>query len=315
MHPAYSVIAFTTLSGAGYGLIMLMTFYGMLGGVPVDPWLGAVGLGSGVAMVTAGLLSSTFHLGHPERAWRAFSQWRSSWLSREGVLATAAYVPLALTGWGWIVSGSLEGAYGVFAMALVILCVLVVHATGMIYATLQTIPAWHNRLTVPGYLVFALLTGSLWFQAITMLFSVRSPEIALVCVIALFMAWYVKRGYWRRIDTTPGQWNPADATGLKEYETVRLLDPPHTHENFVQKEMGYRVARKHARKLRRISFFTFFLIPLVLTGLCAEADLWLAIPGTLLAAVSVSVGALIERWLFFAEATHVSMLYYGARDV
>jgi hypothetical protein len=50
----------------------------------------------GGLLVSLGLLSSTFHLGHPERAWRAFSQWRSSWLSREGVAAVATYLPAGL---------------------------------------------------------------------------------------------------------------------------------------------------------------------------------------------------------------------------
>jgi DMSO reductase anchor subunit len=31
-----------------------------------------------------------------------------------------------------------------------------------------------------------------------------------------------------------------------------------------------------------------------------------------LAAVSVSIGVVLERWLFFAEAQHKVMLYYGA---
>jgi sulfite dehydrogenase (quinone) subunit SoeC len=38
----------------------------------------------------------------------------------------------------------------------------------------------------------------------------------------------------------------------------------------------------------------------------------LAIPGALLATLSMAFGLVIERWLFFAEAEHVSMLYYGA---
>ena len=37
----------------------------------------------------------------------------------------------------------------------------------------------------------------------------------------------------------------------------------------------------------------------------------LAVAASLLATVSMAIGLLIERWLFFAEAEHVSMLYYG----
>lgn len=32
---------------------------------------------------------------------------------------------------------------------------------------------------------------------------------------------------------------------------------------------------------------------------------------SLLAAVSAAIGVAIERWLFFAQAEHVAMLYYG----
>ena len=104
-------------------------------------------------------LSSTAHLGHPERAARAYSQWKSSWLSREGVLATATYVPLVLTAWGWVIAESLDGKFAFIAAVLAMMCLLTVHSTGMIYATLRTISAWHNKLTVPGYLCFALLSG------------------------------------------------------------------------------------------------------------------------------------------------------------
>lgn len=312
MHPAYSVIFFTTASGAGYGLIFLLALFGALNGVPADPWFGAVGLGLGTLLITGGLLSSTAHLGHPERAWRAYSQWKSSWLSREGVLATATYVPLALTFWGWVIVGSLDGKFAFIAAVLAMMCLLTVHSTGMIYATLRTISAWHNRLTVPGYLAFALLSGSVWFHALAQIFGYQTPEVALVVIVALFLCFYIKRKYWHSIDTHPGPSTPESATGLGDLGKVRLLDPPTMTENFVQREMGFTIARKHAQKLRRICFFTYFLIPIVLTGLTSSAEAWLAIPGTLIAAVSVSVGVVIERWLFFAEAKHVSMLYYGA---
>jgi DMSO reductase anchor subunit len=312
MHPAYSVIFFTTASGAGYGLIFLMALFAAMNGVPADPWFGAIGLGLGTLLVTGGLLSSTAHLGHPERAWRAYSQWKSSWLSREGVLATATYVPLALTFWGWVIEGSMDGTFSFIAAVLAMMCLLTVHSTGMIYATLRTISAWHNRLTVPGYLCFALLSGSVWFHALAQMFGYQTPAVALVVIVALFLSFYIKRKYWRSIDTQPGPSTPESATGLGDLGKVRLLDPPTMTENFVQREMGFSIARKHAQKLRRICFFTYFLIPIVLTGLTSNGEPWLAIPGTLLAAISVSVGVVVERWLFFAEAKHVSMLYYGA---
>jgi DMSO reductase anchor subunit len=35
------------------------------------------------------------------------------------------------------------------------------------------------------------------------------------------------------------------------------------------------------------------------------------IAGSVLAALLMAVGLVVERWLFFAEAEHVSMLYFG----
>lgn len=314
MHPAYSVIFFTTASGAGYGLIALMAMFGVLNGVPLNPWFGVIGFGIGALLVTGGLLSSTAHLGHPERAWRAYSQWKSSWLSREGVLATATYVPLALTAWGWIVEGSLDGSFGLFAVALTLLSVLTVHATGMIYATLRTVSAWHNKRTVPVYLSFALLTGSMWFHALAQMFGYQTPMQAAIVAIGLLLVMFLKRSYWRSLDLTPGPATPESATGLGDIGKVRLLDNPTMTETFVQREMGFSIARKHSVKLRRLAFLAYCAIPFALTLLTSEAQPWIAIPGTLAAAICVSFGVVVERWLFFAEAKHVSMLYYGAES-
>src|SRR5262245_31472967 len=93
MHPAYSIVVFTTATGAGYGLLALLGLVAATGAIPADFWLGLVGLGLALGLISAGLMSSAAHLGRPERAWRALSQWRSSWLSREAVAALATFVP------------------------------------------------------------------------------------------------------------------------------------------------------------------------------------------------------------------------------
>src|ERR1041384_8331906 len=109
MHPAYSVILFTTASGAGYGLLIGLAIAVALNAVPRAALLGFSGLGIALALITAGLLSSTFHLGRPERAWRAFSQWKTSWLSREGIAALFTYIPAAVLGLGWVFGEIMPG--------------------------------------------------------------------------------------------------------------------------------------------------------------------------------------------------------------
>src|SRR5262245_6500916 len=102
MHPSYSVILFTTASGAGYGLLALLGLVGLNHGPASSWWFGVTALVVALSLIVAGLLSSTFHLGRPERAWRAFSQWRSSWLSREGIASIVTFIPALAFGALWL---------------------------------------------------------------------------------------------------------------------------------------------------------------------------------------------------------------------
>src|SRR6266404_7452727 len=105
MTPAISVIFFTVSSGAGYGLLILLGIFASFGALPADRWFGFTAFALALTAITAGLLASTLHLGHPERAWRAFSQWRSSWLSREGVASLSTFPPAMVFAALWWVLG------------------------------------------------------------------------------------------------------------------------------------------------------------------------------------------------------------------
>src|SRR6266481_2948530 len=102
MHPALSIVFFTTSSGAGFALLLLLGLGAPLGLLPSSSQFGFAALAVAVLLAGGGLASSILHLGRPERAWRAFSQWRSSWLSREGIASLFTFVPTALFGIGWI---------------------------------------------------------------------------------------------------------------------------------------------------------------------------------------------------------------------
>lgn len=314
MKPAYSVIVFTTLSGAGYGLLALLAVFAIIHRVPTDRWFGLISFTIAFAMIAAGLIASTYHLGHPERAWRALSQWKSSWLSREGIFAVATFVPGLLFAFGWVVMQTVEGPWRMMAAATVVLCVLTVFCTAMIYASLRTIRAWFNPHTVRVYLALALWTGSLWFNLLTLLFGNYTPPVGYTFVIAGMAAFYFKRKYWMFVDRQPDWVTPESATGLGEFGTVRLLDAPNTQENYVQQEMGFRLARQHVQKLRRWAFFGYFLIPWCVASFTVDSDTWLRIPGAIIAVIVVMGGVMVERWLFFAEAKHTTMLYYGAEN-
>ncbi len=311
MHPAYSVILFTTASGAGYGLLVWLAVLSAFGVLPADRWLGFTGFAISLGLITVGLLASTFHLGHPERAWRAFSQWRSSWLSREGVAAVATYVPAGLFGIGWVFLERTDGIFAFLGLLAAALALVTVYCTGMIYASLRTIRQWNQPLVPWIYIALALATGALLMLALMHVFGIKSTWFSLITAALIGLALFLKQRYWTTIDSEKKTWTIGDATGLGKHGEVRVLDLPHTQANFVMREMGYAVARNHAEKLRGYVRLLAFLLPGALCLITLVPSALLATLAALLAVAAAGVGVAVERWLFFAEAEHVSMLYYG----
>ena len=312
MHPAYSVIFFTVFSGAGLGMLFLLSLMIVFGHVPGTDWFGAVSTLIALALIGVGALSSGFHLGRPERAWRAFSQWRSSWLSREGVLMLAV-MPFGLAlALGWFGADRTALWWRMIAGILVVLCPLTVWATAMIYASLKPVPRWHNGWTPAVYLLISLMSGAAIAYACLRGFGYVAPPGGYATLLFAALAIAAKLAYWRHIDVAKPVATAETATGLGAIGKVRPLDPPHTEENYLLKEMGFRVARKHAAKLRRATLLFGFALPALLVVLALLTTGIVAALVAVLAAVTMLAGLLIERWLFFAEARHTVILYYGS---
>jgi DMSO reductase anchor subunit len=311
VHPSLSVILFTTLSGAGYGLLALLGLLAPLAAVPLDPVFALASLGLAFAAITAGLLSSMVHLGQPRRAWRAFSQWRSSWLSREGVASVSTYVPFGLFAITWIFFGIASPVLGVLSAAG---AALTVCCTGMIYRSLKPVPRWHNPWVVPNYLALGTMSGSLWLTFMAHCFA-SYPVLNALALCAIVFAAALKLAYWRSIDSAKPMSSAGSATGLGRFGPVRLFEAPHTSENYLLKEMGFQVARKHAAKLRRIGIALGFCLPALLVVIALLANGRLAPAFLFVATALATLGVLVERWLFFAEARHAVTLYYGAVTV
>jgi len=324
MHPAFSVIAFTTLSGAGYGLLLwaggLILLPALQGRAPASGatvLLWGLLLVLGLVLTTVGLLSSMLHLGKPGRAWRAFSQWRTSWLSREGVFAmlTALVVLAMLAVLGIGIAGALPQslwiAMPVLAAIMVLLSLCTIASTAMIYACLKPIPAWRHPLVVPGYFVFALLSGWLVLMALVNWASLSDEALGVILLVTFALAIVaaaLKLVYWHRIDHQSLGATRGDAVGLPGRE-VDVFERPNTQANYINREMGHVLARKHARPLRAIALLLFALAPMAAAWL-AWANPDLAGPVFTLGAVLTLAGVLVERWLFFAQARHVVTLYY-----
>lgn len=295
MHPAPSVIIFTTLSGLGFGLL----FFLGLGQPAVSGTVAFVFYVIAYGLACGGLLASTFHLGHPERAWRAFSQWKTSWLSREGICAVGALIVMGLYAVGAVFMDSQWTVLGWVGAAL---SLATVFTTSMIYTQLKTIPRWNTKLTPVVFLSFSLAGGALLAGA-----EAVGPWL-------LAIAGAVQLAYWINGDRAlkASGTHLGTATGLGDRGAVRSFEPPHTGSNYLLREFVYVVARKHAQKLRMIAFVLGFALPLLLILTPFEGvaikHLFAA-----LAVLSHLAGVAASRWLFFAQAEHVVGLYYGKR--
>lgn len=308
MKPAFSVIFFTTLSGAGYGMLFWLGLHYAWQPLPLSREFALTLFMLALALVSIGLFSSMLHLGRPARAWRALSQWQSSWLSREGMLALTSYAPaLALMSLIWL--GALALPAQALGGLLALMALATVSATAMIYASLRTVPAWHDWRVLPVYLLYALLSGGLIVMTLLSLTGWR-PTLAQIylagaCLVALAG---LKFSYWLALNAHQQDPDRASAVGLPAGSDVRAFERPHTEQSFITREMGFVLARKHARVLRLIAIVMSALLPLLalLIG-TRHVSLSSVLAG---AAAAILFGAVIERWLFFAEARHVVMRYY-----
>ena len=318
MHPAKSVIFFTAASGAGYGIMVWLAVLALFGIAPPDRTFGLLGFGIGFALIVGGLVSSTLHLGHPERAWRALSQWRTSWLSREGVAAILTFAPLGMFALCWVVLGINSAPASLIGLIGAIMSLATVYCTAMIYASLKTIPAWHNSLVPPAYILLGTASG---LVLLALLAAIAGQPDALGFLRATAIVWLplalaLKAIYWSNIDHAPPASTAGTATGLGHLGKVEMTGSPHDQDNYLLREMGYRIARKHSAKLRVIAMVLGFAMPwlaIVVLGWVDGDALTIALLAA--AALSCMIGIATERWLFFAEAKHVVTLYYGEQAV
>ena len=290
MHPAPSVIIFTSLSGLGFGLLVLLGL-----GLPAPTGIMAfIYFALAYTLAVGGLMASTFHLGHPERAFKAFSQWKTSWLSREAWLAVAALIVMALYGAGLVFYDLALAPLGWLGASL---SLATVYSTSMIYAQLKTIPRWNTPLTSLLFVILSIAGGGL--------LAVQIP----VALPLLVGAGIVQVVYWIWGDQAFGKsgTNMASATRIGDQGSVRAFEPPHTGTNYLLFEFVHVVGRKHAAKLRIISLILMIGTPVLILSMNENIIL------ILIAVLAHAAGLFVSRWLFFAQAEHVVGLYYGKR--
>ena len=290
MHPAPSIILFTVLSGFGFGLISIVGLLQFLGQIStVDVVFFSL---IGFFFSTVGLISSFFHLANKKNAIKSMSQWQTSWLSREAI-SSIFCLSIVVGNIGWVfVQNRYINEVGII---LFLLSLFTIFTTSMIYAQLKTVPSWNNMLT-PAIFIFAGLAGGS-----ILLMDYASLVLLLIFGVLQVLFWYNADQSFIYKETSVGT-----ALGYSKNEDIRSFDVAHTSRNYLLNEMVYKVARKHAIKIRYISFFSAFVLPM---------SFILVFPGNFSVSVLVIgihlVGIYFSRWLFFAEAKHSVSFYYN----
>jgi DMSO reductase anchor subunit len=322
MHPALSVILLTTLIGVGQGLFLALItgqLYSLINLLPAQDHQSFYGLGSALALafLCAGLLASFFHLGHPERAWRSASQWRTSWLSREVLVLpalialVAAYGGAHYLGWSqplFVLAGTLPVDLTLLLGLLATLTTFALYVcTAMIYAGIKFLQEWHSPLTVVNYVLLGAASG----------FTLAAAFSALVG--ADLLAFY---GTWAVILTVAAFLGRGAALlrnrGLRPKSSLRTAIGVR-HPVIAQKSQGAMGGSFNTReffhgkspRVVRLALLGFLLlvfpVPIALLG-AADAISSTTLP--LVAFLVQYIGLLVERWYFFAEARHPQNLYY-----
>jgi len=289
MHPAPSIILFTVLSGFGFGLTSIVGLLQFLNQISMVDII--IFSSMGLFFSTIGLISSFFHLANKKNAIKSMSQWQTSWLSREAI-SSIFCLSIVVGNIGWIfVQNMYINEVGII---LFFLSLITVFTTSMIYAQLKTVPSWNNMLTPTLFIFAALAGGSI------LITDHASLVLLLIFAVLQVLFWYIADRSFIDIETTVGT-----ALGFSKNEDIRAFDAAHTNRNYLLNEMVYKVARKHAVKIRYISFFAAFVLPM---------SLILIFPGnfsvSVLIIASHLVGIYFSRWLFFAEAKHSVSFYY-----
>tara|TARA_B110000444_G_scaffold104065_1_gene98286 strand:- start:246 stop:1037 length:792 start_codon:yes stop_codon:yes gene_type:complete len=257
-----------------------------------------------MVLVSIGLVSSTMHLANPKNAWRSFSRFRTSWLSREAVFAILLYPVAGLYAaaifWQW-------PGVNILAGLSMILALVTLFTTSMIYASLKTIRQWNTPMVPALFMAYALISGGLLFLAVDAFFGTLKPQLQAVVMglVVITLALKLVYFFWQG---KPQGATIQTATGFSQ-ASVRLLDAGHSAPTFLNREFGYQVAADQLLRLRIIMTLVTFIVPLALVYCVFGGLVGAELLG--LAWLIMMAGLLLERWLFFAEARHVVRLYQG----
>ena len=322
MHPAFSVIFLTTLIGVAQGLFLALfstQVYSEFNLLPDVTGTNFYAAGSVISLLllVGGLISSFFHLGHPERAWRAAAMWRTSWLSREvlalptmmaavfayGVMHIGGYDFVAYTNGNVTLTASMFiGIAGVIATFTLFLC------TAMIYACIKFLQEWSSSLTVVNYTLFGMASGFTLATALASYMGLAEQTqflggwaIALTVTVLL-----TRSASLYRNSRIKHKSSIQTAIGLR-HNKIQQKSQGAMGGSFNTREYFHGKTEMFLKSIKYIFMVLVFPVPLILLS-AAITD---GNTQVLVAAFVIQyTGLIAERWYFFAQANHPQNIYY-----
>jgi len=307
MRPQLSIILFTTLAGMAQGLLFFIALLNIEAPVLSAPFIAILALPVSFVLLTLGLVASFFHLGHPERAWRAAMMWRTSWLSRE-VIALPAVMALTAITFFFVISGMVPAWLWA---ALLIGTLALWICTAKIYQCIRFIQEWSHPSTLSNFILLGLTSGGLLLEFLLMLWNDPSVPLGMGLIsganfILLFLALNLKLWIWRRNQQLKPKSNLASATGIKG-NNIRQTSMGFMGGSFNTREFFHHQTDRAISNIRKIILLMAYIGPMILLAFSMNSP---SVAQIAFALFIHYIGLLAERWMFFAEANHPQNLYY-----
>jgi DMSO reductase anchor subunit len=307
MRPQFSIIFFTTLVGMAQGLLFFLALSNLYSQATPNAFLTHLGLPVAFILLCLSLIASFFHLGHPERAWRAAMMWRTSWLSREVIALPALMAVTAVIYFYALQSEVPQWLW----LALLITTVILWVCTAKIYQCIRFIQEWSHPSTLTNFMLLGLASGLILLELLIALWGGSAAQIidaplSLVSFLLLFLSFNLKLWIWRRNRSLKPKSNLATATGIKG-NNIRQTSMGLMGGSFNTREFFHHQTDRMIANLRKIILLCAYVIPMILMAYAISA------PNILMIALALLInylGLLAERWMFFAEANHPQNLYY-----
>lgn len=324
MHPAFSVIFLTTLIGAGQGLFLALytgqvyNTFGVVGDATSPQALYVAGTVIVTLLMGLGLFASFFHLGRPERAWRAATMWRTSWLARE-VIVLPAFAGMAFI-WGALhhlgidpvvfTTGTLEIKLTLLVgLVAGVLAFLLYVCTGMIYAAVKFIQEWATPFTIINYTLLGLASGFSLAAALGAYYGSSLVDAYIFWALLFTLVGFVSRMFaLRRNGRIKRKSTACTAIGVR-HPKITQISQGAMGGSFNTREFFHHKSPQFLQTVKVFFLIVAFIVPITLMVIGWSNQLVLV----LLAATLIQyVGLLAERWFFFAQANHPQNLYYQA---